>query len=72
MSTEDSYHAICDRTEIKDEQKECYRGDCFQSLFTHRILRNFIDPELPTNNKIINPVCWGQNYLVRCTAIPEV
>ena len=46
---------------------KCYRGDCFQSMFTHRVLRNFIDPELPTNDKIVNPACWASNYGIRCT-----
>jgi hypothetical protein len=37
-------------------------------MFTHRMNRNFIDPELPTNTKIVNPDSWAQNYAVRCTA----
>lgn len=45
-----------------------FGGDCFPSMFTHRMMNNFIDDELPTNNKIINPGCWVQNYAVRCTA----
>ena len=46
----------------------CYRGDCFMNLFTHRMMTNFIDPELPTNTEIIDPSCWAKNYAVRCTA----
>lgn len=46
----------------------CGRGDCFPSVFTHRVMSNFIDPELPTNTKIIDPACWARNYAVRCTA----
>lgn len=45
-----------------------FGGDCFPSLFTHRMMSNFIDPELPTNTKIVNPGCWCENYAVRCTA----
>lgn len=45
-----------------------YGGDCFPSMFTHRMMTNFIDPELPTNKKIVNPGCWCENYAVRCTA----
>ena len=74
FNSAEHYQAICDRTEINNLESNsirCYRGDCFQSLFTHRVLRNFIDPELPTNNKIINPACWAQNYAVRCTAIVD-
>ena len=61
MERQDSYKAICDRTEFDPNnlQIDCYRGDCFVSLFTHRVMRNFIDPELPTNDKIINPACWA-------------
>lgn len=79
MEREDSYNAICDRTELEFDNDgniindfSCYRGDCFQSLFTHRVFRNFADPELPTNDKIINPACWAQNYAVRCTAIDNI
>jgi hypothetical protein len=32
------------------------------------MMTNFVDPELPTNTKIINPGCWCENYAVRCTA----
>jgi len=46
----------------------CGRGDCFSSLFTHRMMGNFIDPELPTNTQIVDPACWVKNYAVRCTA----
>ncbi len=46
----------------------CYRGDCFPSMFTHRMMSNFVDPELPTNHKIVDPGCWAKNYAVRCTA----
>ncbi|MDO4465468.1 MAG: hypothetical protein Q4C49_00460 [Bacillota bacterium] len=37
-------------------------------MFTHRMFRNFIDPELPTNTQIVDPSCWDENYGVRCTA----
>ena len=68
-----SYKAICHRTQIDENtlQINCYRGDCFQSLFTHRMMRNFIDPELPTNDKIISPSCWAENYAVRSTAVAD-
>ena len=36
------------------------------------MFRNFIDPELPTNEKIISPACWAQNYAVRCTAVEQI
>ena len=64
------YSAISTRYNVGDDQKyiTCYRGDCFPSMFTHRMMSNFIDPELPTNKKIIDPGCWAKNYAVRCTA----
>ena len=71
------YSAITDRKDIRKVFKSpatdtynitCYRGDCFQSVFTHRVMSNFIDPELPTNDKIVDPSCWAKNYAVRCTA----
>lgn len=71
----DDYKAIChwiDLKSIKNPKIDCYRGDCFTSFYTHRILRNFIDPELPTNHKIIDPSCWFHNYLVRTTAQIQV
>lgn len=68
FNSAESYSAICDRTSCKYLIIRCYRGDCFPSMFTHRVMRNFIDPELPTNDKIVDPTCWAANYGVRCTA----
>lgn len=65
---QDEYYAICDRQTIDSRQVECFRGDCFVSLFTHRLLRNFTDPENPTNSEIIDIQNWKKNYAVRCTA----
>ena len=64
------YSPISTRYSVFDIKKEYieYGGDCFPSVFTHRMMTNFIDPELPTNNKIVNPGCWCENYAVRCTA----
>ena len=69
------FFPICHRTPINQWKKNidnakkitCARGDCFISMFTHRMFRNFIDPELPTNTDIIDPVCFRDNYAVRCT-----
>lgn len=43
----------------------CYRGDCYIGNFTHRMQRNFIDPELPTNDKIVDPKTWEKNFYVK-------
>lgn len=64
-----SYSAISPRYNYNDGNDfTCYNGDCFTSMFTHRMMSNFIDPELPTNSKIVDPSCWAKNYAVRCTA----
>lgn len=41
-----------------------YRGDCYICTYTHRMLWNFIDPELPTNTRIVDPWTWFKNYKV--------
>lgn len=66
------YFSICHRQNIGSKTISCYRGDCFTTLFTHRMYHNFQDAELPTNTKIIDPSCWAKNYGVRCTAVPGV
>lgn len=63
VSTRYSVDDLADKLEFNE-----FGGDCFPSMFTHRMMNNFIDNELPTNNKIVNPGCWVQNYAVRCTA----
>lgn len=63
------YSAISSRYNYDESSTYlCYRGDCFPSMFTHRMMSNFADPELPTNHKIVDPGCWAKNYAVRCTA----
>ena len=32
-----------------------YRGDCFIGNYTHRMCRNFQDPEVPVNDSIVQP-----------------
>ena len=62
----DSYHAITDRIELNGfiGNISCYRGDCYVGNFTHRMQRNFIDPELPTNDKIVDANTWKNNFRV--------
>lgn len=69
------YSAISPRRSIEDYfdrsdpgSELCFRGDCYFNIFTHRMMSNFIDGELPTNRKIVDPGCWASNYGVRCTA----
>lgn len=65
------YYTISDRIGINkcniEDSFNCYRGDCFITMFAHRLFRNFIDPELPTNTKIVDPTCWLKNFKVRNT-----
>lgn len=71
MTSHENFFAISHRMEAI-QNVDCYRGDCYISMFTHRMFRNFVDPELPTNNQIVNPACWAENYGVRCTSVPVV
>lgn len=41
-----------------------YRGDCFIGNYTHRMNRNFQDPEAPNNDRIVNPSTWANHYQV--------
>lgn len=60
------YHPITDRTEIKNitSNNKCFRGDCFIVTHTHRMLSNYIDPDTPTNNDIVQPYAWNNNFKV--------
>ena len=59
------YYSISDRQEFNESNNIiCYRGDCYIGNFTHKIHRNFIDPELPLNDRIIDPYTWYKNYSV--------
>lgn len=40
----------------------CYRGDCFVGNFTHRMQRNFQDPETPVNDQIVEPESFRDNF----------
>lgn len=66
----DAYYAICDRQDIEHDNNiiNCFRGDCFISMYTHRMFRNFIDESYPTNSDIVDISSWRKNYAVRCTA----
>lgn len=41
-----------------------YRGDCYINTFTHRMNWNFIDPDIPTNKRIVDPYTWYKNFRV--------
>ena len=44
-----------------------YRGDCYINTYTHRMMWNFIDPEFPTNNAIVDPWTWYKNFRIKKT-----
>ena len=52
--------------ELKKDNNEynldLYRGDCYICTFTHRLNRNFQDPTAPTNDSILDPATWANNY----------
>lgn len=67
------YQSISERHYISDLIKDlepsedptiCFRGDCYNCQFTHRIIRNHIDKEFPTNDKIVDAGSWDDNFLV--------
>lgn len=63
------YYPISNRIEFTEsnldsitEGIDIFRGDCFLCTFTHRVNRNFQDASSPTNDKILYPETWDQNY----------
>lgn len=69
IASSEPYFPICDRIDynslvpINDNiELTCFRGDCFINNFTHRMCRNFQDPEAPTNDKIIDSETWKNHY----------
>lgn len=60
------YSAISDRyiaqNYTQDTEFECFRGDCFQCNFTHKLNRNFCDSTAPTNDIILEANTWKENY----------
>ena len=63
MNSSEPFYAISNRYNIasKEEQFACWRGDCYINQFTYRLNRNFNDPSLPNNDKIIDYETWD-NY----------
>ena len=66
-----AYMPITDRIDINSiisDSEGCginaYRGDCFICNFSHRMVRNFQDPEAPNNDIIVNEDTWIDNYNV--------
>ena len=66
------FMAVSDRISwdsITTSTPTLYRGDCYINTFTHRMNWNFIDPELPTNHRIIDLWTWYKNYKVKFSKV---
>lgn len=65
INNEDAYFAVSERksiNEFSNDGENIYRGDCFISQFTHRINRNFQDPDAPCNDTIVDEDTWREKY----------
>ena len=64
MNSAEPFYAISDRYNFSGitDNVTCWRGDCFINLFTYRLNRNFNDPSLPNNDKIIDKNTWRDHY----------
>ena len=61
------FFPVSDRIEwsnLKDRSTIVFRGDCYINTYTHRMNWNFIDPDLPTNKKIIDGLTWAKNFKI--------
>ena len=53
--SEEPFMPISDRIDSSEFYGlNCYRGDCYVRTFTHRMVRNFQDPEAPINDTIVD------------------
>lgn len=58
------FYAISDRYELDENNHEIdvYRGDCYTNTVTIRLNRNFVDPDVPVNDIIVDSRTWKDNY----------
>lgn len=58
------FYSISDRITLDDSNRiyDVYRGDCFTNTVTVRLNRNFIDPDYPINDTIIDSETWKNHY----------
>jgi hypothetical protein len=49
------YFAITDRYALDKTEQDVYRGDCYTATVTVRMHRNFMDPNIPTAEYIVDP-----------------
>lgn len=62
----DSYEGIPLTTSYRTDTM--FRGDCYINTYTHRMHWNFIDPEMPTNKRIVDPFTWAKNFKITTKA----
>lgn len=53
---------LLDNSIIDSMMSKIYRGDSFICMFTHRFNYNFIDPDTPNNDKIVDEETWINGY----------
>ena len=41
---------------------ETFRGDCYTNTITVRMNSNYIDPDVPVNDLVVDPNTWKNNY----------
>ena len=56
---ESPYYTVSERTDL--ETTNVYRGDCFTNTVSMRIIRNFIDPDVPVSDNIVDFDGWDIN-----------
>lgn len=67
FTDETPFAAVSERVDLSDRTVGnivCYRGDCYIGNFTHRMQRNFQDPEAPVNDLIVDETTWKENYSI--------
>ena len=58
-----SFYAISDRYSLDEVNTiDVYRGDCFTNTVSIRLNRNFVDPDYPINDNIIDSETWKDHY----------
>lgn len=57
----DSWNITPDANHVQIFNNTFYRGDCYICTFTHRLNRNFSDPNAPTNDEIVDQNTWKDN-----------
>ena len=59
---ESPYFTISKRFDLYENKVSVYGGDCFTTTNSIRIIRNFIDPDVPITNNIVQGDSWHWFY----------